>query len=213
MVNLVKKVIQQQAEKKEVAVANMSGTLNATQSYLNLLSGVAQGTTHLTRVGDEIRHCYLEINLFIYNTGTDATVGYGDCGFWAIVLDRGIQGTAPIFTNIFDDSIGGQQGLDFRSTTNGLEDRFKIIRREEWCIGETQTGGSIGVNPGYHIKEFIDLSNLGDDDGVQKFNSGSTASSTAIGANAIYFVIASARSSAQNVTTVVGQAKYRFTDV
>lgn len=221
-VSLIKKVIQGEAEKKEV-LTNISATATGTQSFVTLVNGVAQGTTAVTRIGDEVTHCYIEVSLGISNfvdaTAVVAALMQGDYGFWALVLDRQPNGATPAYTDIFDNSLGAGTGLDFRITTT-YQDRFKILSRNEWTVGcaGVDNGTTIsfitGAQP-YHIKEFIDLSKLGISNPLdQKANfSGTGATIASIDSGAIFFVWASTNTNADNNTTLKGQCKYRFSDI
>lgn len=217
LANFVKAVIRNDAEKKE-ALTGLTNTLTATQSAVTLVSGIAQGTTGITRVGLEVTHAYLEVTLTIYNqvTSVGAIPIGGDAGFWALVLDRQPNGAAPTFAQIFDDSVGGQSGNDFRITTTN-QDRFKILKREEWsigCAGALSAGAGAtysGAAP-YHCKEFIDMSKAKGFDSKANF-SGSGSSIASIDSGAIFFCIAGSLCDADNNTVYVGQVKYRFTDL
>lgn len=218
LANFIKAVVQGQAEKKE-AFFTLASTLAATQTAVVLINGIAQGNTEITRIGDEVKHAYVEINLFISNLVTANTAGpfTGDCGFWAVVLDRQPNGALAAFGDMFDTSIAGSAGLDFRITTKN-QNRFKIISRNEWCVGCSQVDNAAqglfvtGAQP-YHIKEFIDLSKLQGEDKSVHFNVGTTNAITAIDTGALLFVVAATTSDADNITTVIGQSKYRFTDI
>lgn len=219
LANFVKAVIRGDAEKKEV-LTSVSVTLNATQTSVQLINGCAQGTTGITRVGLEITHGYIEVSLGIINSvlATNLTGPYnGDWGFWALVLDRQPNGALPSFGAIFDDSVGGQPGNDFRITTTN-QDRFKILKREEWSVGcgsatpTSSTTLSVTGAPPYHCKEYLDLSKLKGPDAKVNF-SGSGSSIASIDSGSVYFVIAGCTSDADNTTPVVGQVKYRFSDV
>lgn len=212
----VKQIIHNEAEKKEV-LTNASSTLGASASFLTLLNGMAQGLTGITRVGLEVTHGYIEVAIAIQSVGTNTIVTPGgDCGFWAIVLDRQPNGVAAVFSDIFDTSNPQGAGLSLRITTTN-QDRFKIISRNEWTVGgnnQSAATAATGAHP-YHVKEYIDLSKLGLSNPLdQKANySGTGATIASIDSGALYFVCAGCFSSANNQTTVNSQIKYRFTDV
>lgn len=216
LANFIKAVVQGQAEKKEADTV-VSFTMNATQSNVQLISGCSQGTTGSNHVGDEIKHMYVEVDLSISNSvvATNSTGPFaGDTGFWAIVLDRQPDGALAAFTDIFDANV--TPGTAFRVTTKNQE-RFKILSRNEWavgCSGATLGGTAVitGAMP-YHIKEFIDLSKLRGNDAEQHFNAGTTGAITAIDSNCLLFVIGGSTSDADNTTVMIGQTKYRFTDI
>lgn len=216
----VQRAIRSEAERKEI-LASVGVTLTATQSLVQLINGIGAGTSYNQRVGLEVTHCYVEIDLGIFNqTVVNTSSNSGDFGFWAVVLDRQPNGATPAFGDIFDDSLAiGHQGTDFRITTTN-QDRFKVVSRNEWAVGFSGniTAGNYtqqtGASP-YHVKEFIDLSKLWMTDSKdQKANYSGTASNvTAIDSGALWFVVASSQSTANVNTIVVGQFKYRFVDV
>lgn len=221
IVRLIKKVIQGEAEKKEV-LTSVSATATGTQSFITLLNGIAQGTTALTRVGDEVTHCYIEISIgitnFVDTNAVAAALIQGDYGFWAIVLDRQPNGATPAYTDIFDNSLGVGTGTDFRITTT-YQDRFKILSRNEWSVGcagiDNGTATFVSGAQPYHIKEYVDLSKLGISNPLdQKANYSNTGATIAsIDSGAIFFVWASTNTNADNNTTLKGQCKYRFSDI
>lgn len=217
----VKRILRNDAESKEVLtsvsfLANATRT-NCTATSPTLLNGMAQGLTGTTRVGLEVTHAYLEVDLMIYNNLIDSNTGplVGDAGFWAIVLDRQPNSTAT-FATMFDNSLAIGEGTDFRITTTN-QDRFKIVSRNEWsvgCAGTFNAGVPVivsGAQP-YHVKEYIDLSKMhGLDQKTNYLDNGGTIVS--IDSGALYFVFASTTSDANNNTQCLGQAKYRFKDI
>lgn len=221
LVRLIKKVINSDAEKKEI-LTSLNTNANATATFVILVNGTAQGVAYNQRVGLEATHAYIEVSIGIINNpnfATNTTGPYGgDFGFWALVLDRQPNGAAPIYTDIFDNSAGtAAAGTDFRITTTN-QDRFKIISRNEWAVGcatgNPSSGAVIAITgaPPYHVKEYIDLSKLGGKDQKSNF-SGTGATIASIDSGALFFVWASSTSDADNNTTLYGQCKYRFTDV
>lgn len=215
LASFIKQVVKGTAEKKEI-LTSLASTLNTTQNNVILLNGVAEGTDYNQRVGREVTHNYIEVNIVISSNAASGSGLPGDCGFWAIILDRQPAGSLPAFNTMFDDSLSIGQGLDFRITSTN-QDRFKIISRNEWSCGNTGSftasvqGGS-GAQP-YHVKEFIDLSKIKGRDSTTNFNATSAAIGS-IDSGCLYFVVASTFGSTGNlVSTVVGAAKYRFTDV
>lgn len=217
LANFIKAVVRSSAEHKEV-LTSVGVTYNGTQSNVVVLNPVAEGSDYNQRVGREITHSYLEVNLGIFCLPpTGGNNALGDFGFWAIVLDRQPTGSLPAFNVIFDDSLGIGQGSDFRITTTN-QDRFKIISRNEWSIGSNgqfngpnPSSGMSGASP-YHVKEFIDLSKLGGRDQTVNYN-GTAGGIATIDSGAIYFVSAATLSSANATAQLIGQAKYRYTDV
>lgn len=220
MVSLVKKMIGRQAEKKEVLTSVNSTLTAAAQANVILLNGIAEGTDYTQRVGRSATHQYIEVNIGIYSTviGEATATQVGDFGFWALVYDRQPNGAQAAFTDMFDDSLGlGAVGTDFRITSTN-QDRFKILCREEWSVGANNVGAvasASGAVP-YHIKKFVDLSKAKGQDARGKY-SGTGGSITAIDEGSILFVCASALANLSAgvgaETKVLGQCKYRFTDM
>lgn len=216
----VKKLIQGAAEKKEI-LTDIGSTLNATQTNVIAVNLIGQGDTVLLRTGVAVQHSYIEVDLGMYNTaGTSTAVNFiGDWGFWAIVLDRQPNKALAAYGNIFDNTIAGSLGNNFRLTTD-YQDRFRVIAREEYAIGcsymtdAAAVAGGSGAVP-YHIKRYIDLSQLGKTNPLDQRTTfvGAGATIAAINSGALLFVVASALSTANNNTTVVGQVKWRFTDI
>lgn len=210
---MVKKAIGRVAEAKEI-LQDLGNTFNATQTYVALLNGVAEGTDYTNRVGRSVNHKYVEVSIGIINSLANtatATVSSGDYGFWSIVYDRQPNGALAAFSDIFD----GANGLAHRVTSKN-QDRFKIIAREEWAVGGnfqpiTAGVGGSGAQP-YHIRRFIDLSKLKGNDAKAKYQ-GTSAAITDIDEGALLFVAASSLTTAADNSVMVVNIKYRFTDM
>lgn len=216
LAGLVKRMISSKAEAKEV-LTSLTSTLNATQSNVILISGVAEGTDYNQRVGRSVSHKYIQIRVIINQQPQSAAANtFGDAGFWSIVLDRQPNGALSSFTNIYDTSAGAAvPGLAFRNTAL-YQDRFIVLAREEWSTGSTVTGnvgstGGSGAAP-YVCERFVDLTKKIGRDGQQKFN-GTDATISSINEGALLFVVASSNSTANVPISVIGNAKYRFTDM
>lgn len=214
----VKKIIRDDADHKEVTT-NVFTALNSTQAVTQLVNGVAEGVTNLTRIGKVITGMYIEVDLGIYNyeSGTaTAANSAGDFGFWAIVYDRQTNSGLATFANIFDQSNSGIAGVTFRKTTT-FQDRFHIVAREEWQVGQASGGATTptvvtGAQP-YHIKRFIDLSKIMKGQDQKTDFNGTDATVSSIDKGNFIFCCAGTLCSATSITQVVGQVKYRYTDL
>jgi len=212
----IKAVIQNTAEKKQ-ALTGIAATLNNAQTVVTLVSGMSQGATGSNRVGDEINYVYFEVNIAAYNSViTTSTPPNGDCGFWSLILDRQPNGALAAFADIYDDSVGGISGLDFRTSLKNA-DRFLVLKTEEWSIGcgYLNTAGTYSTLSGaepYKCKSFVDMRKKGND-AKESFNAGTTGAITAIDSNAVLFVWASTLTTTNNNTNLLAQVKCRYTDM
>lgn len=216
-VALIKKIISNQAEAKEV-LTYLSATLNATQSYISLLNAVAEGTDYNTRVGRSITHKYIHLQMSIVMNAdvTAADQAYGETGFWSIVFDRQSNGAAPAFGDIYD-TLGGTvpPGLAHRNTGN-FQDRFKVVCHEDFALGSNNkgvavTGGGTGAVP-YRCNKYIDLTNWKGGDQNTKFLS-NAATINAIDTGAFFLIVAGQYVTATNTAFWSANVKYRFTDM
>lgn len=210
----VKKVLHQSAEHKE-AVTNLNTDLNSTQTSVQVLNAIAEGTSPISRVGRAVTHSYCEVDIAITFQNISSNIDpRGDFGFWAIVLDRQPNGALAAFGDIFDTT-NSVPGLAFRNTLN-FQDRFKILCREEWVVGQMGIASAAALfstgAQAYHMKKYIDMSNLEGNDATTNYL-GSTANINTIDQGALLFVAASTVSTATNAAHIYGQAKWRFTDV
>lgn len=178
---------------------------NTPTTMVQLLNGIAQGTSEVQRLGNVIQSEYIDMKIAIR---PDANTVGGDYGFWAIVLDRQTNGAAPAFSNMFDTTTITTVGLAPRNTVD-YPDRFKIICMESWAANNTANPG--GSNP-YFVHQFINLAKQlrGKDRKVSYLNN--AAPVTSMASNAIYLVIACNRGTAAQPTLVSVGVKYRFTD-
>lgn len=194
-------------EKKEAQQVQAFTDIQITTptSLVVLINGVATGTDTTNRIGRKVTSQYIEIKVCI-QCGISNTLG--DCGFWAIVLDRQSDGAAPAFSDIFDTSTAiATPGLAPRNTVLNAE-RFLILAIEQWAVAIGQQ------TPPYYCQRFIDLRRLSHPDSTTNFN-GTGATVSSIGTGGIFFVAAStlATNTANFPTRVAFGSKYRFIDM
>lgn len=183
----------------------------ATQNA-QLLNGIAEGSTALTREGRVIKFRNLRIKLF-FSSATGAGGSFGTVPtnvHWAVVLDRQCNGSTISYSTVFDTSVVTDAALAYKNTA-AQDARFKVIR-EGMVSCPITSGGALPI-----VDEYMDLGKtLGPEDRGCKF-SGTGATESSIATNALWLVMAVSGQGAFADGTVPvrysSSSKLRFTDV
>jgi len=143
----------------------------------NLLNGIAQGDTEITRDGKKINMNGLQINVAVAPASATAVPTYG---WWAVILDRQPNGSALTPAGVYDTTGSVDLMLAVRNVDN-LK-RYKVLKREDFVVGTIDDG----CYPKF--EEYIDLKKalLDVDRNVRYSGTGSTIAS--ISTNSLYFV-------------------------
>lgn len=177
-------------------------TGNVDVSSCNVVTLIAQGTENTQRVGRKCKHHSVAFNLY-----ASCSSAAGIAGFWAIVLDRQVNGALAAITDVFDTSSGAPTPLSWKNTIL-YADRFKILRMVPFTVGSPSLGGSP-----FLCRDWVDLRNLPGLDQTINFNgTGNTVGDINHGAILLCYCINSMNGN--NMTGVAtANIKYRFTDV
>lgn len=185
---------------------NLYGGTSSTGGYTYLLNGMATGTDNASnRLGRQIRHQSVEFRGWFFNNMTAGAASEGDGGFMGIVLDRQPNSATVVFSDIFDTASMSIPGISLHTNIKN-KNRFKILKMENYCIGNTQSGAS----PSYH-HFFVDLTTLTGRDQLAVFSS--TSGGNTIDSGAVYFFMGQTVSGA-SLTGTQGSwaAYYKYTD-
>lgn len=132
-------------EKKHHDV-ELSTNAVSTTPQINLLTGIAQGDTNLTRTGNDILMKTLEMKFKI--TQHASATRYTTVTGW-LICDKRCDGTLPGYTDIFDDPTSTSDRVIAMRNDDNLE-RFVVIKKWRWLL--TESGREVSVTD-----EFVKL--------------------------------------------------------
>lgn len=143
----------------------------------NLLNGIAQGDTEITRDGKKINMNGLQINVAVAPASATAVPTYG---WWAVILDRQPNGAALTPAGVYDTTGSVDLMLAVRNVDN-LK-RYKVLKRQDFVVGTIDDG----CYPKF--EEYIDLKKALQDVDRNVRYSGTGATIASIATNSLYFV-------------------------
>lgn len=193
-------------ELKEITAfpsASLYGGTTANGTTLSLINAISEGSDSTNRIGRKITHAYLDIKVQIKSTGVSSVA---DAGFWAVVLDRQVNGALPAFSDVYDTTSVTTVGLSPKNTLL-YQDRFQILATDTWAVNTVS-----GAGAPYMCHRYIDMSKLSGRDKTCQFN-GSGATIGDINTGAVYFICADTSGGATTGSTVTAGIKYRFYDM
>jgi len=125
--------------KPEVKIKYSQGSITnlTTAGSITLLSGIAQGVTAVTRIGDTIRPTRLKLNVKC-TAGNDASSSLQGF-YYAIVKDKETSGTQPVQTGTVNAIFEGSGPLD-AFVQDEVKDKYYVMRMVQHSFNELALG-------------------------------------------------------------------------
>jgi len=182
-------------EVKQLQTVTTISNLAQATGNIAYISGVAQGTTDASRIGDTIRPKYLNVSQYFINPGATA-------GFYStfVVLDKESNGVVPVISGTAQAVFSTFNNTEV-FTNPSTEKRFKILKRFD-VSSASHLSGAPGGSLVQHAR--IPLS------GMMHFHDTSSAQ-TGAGKNALYLITITNDST--NVADFSLTSQLGFTDV
>lgn len=174
-----------------------STQLSNTTGYLDLLTGVAQGSDLINRIGNSINYKSISVEGFV-NLSSLNTNNF-DLVKISLVLDRQANGSSPAWTDIYGS---GAAPFSLAQRNKQTVDRYKVLK--EWKL-DLDTNGRTMVKFSAYIKFPYNK------DYTQKFN-GTGATIASIESNPIYLVYEGAQTTATFPSYINYYTRVRFAD-
>ena len=191
-------------ELKTVDVNYGQITLNATQSSVTTLNGVALGNYFYNRIGNKVTPVSIDSDILVSNNSTNAAG-------WAIVRvaliwDKQPTGAVPAYADIFQDvnSAGTAVSTGFSGRNLQTSDRFTTISHTDLVVPPLNAANGSG-----NVRRFKYYKKLS---GFQQQFKGDAATIASISTGALYLVLY-APTDATNTVDVWADHRFRYYDL
>jgi len=135
--------------------AIVSTTVSVASNTIQLLNGMAQGTTASTRLGRRIRIMSIQLRGRIFSAATTTVSKAAVC----VVYDKQANAADPAWQDVWDNStaLGANSPFAMRNLSNA--DRFVVLWREEFDVLGNVTATAI-TDKGTHVIDHYRRCNL-----------------------------------------------------
>lgn len=172
-------------------------------SLVQLLNGMAQGTTASTRIGRKIDIKSIQSRLNIQAQATAVTQQIACC----VVFDTQANGVAPTWQDVFDNStaLGANRPWAMRNMSNAQ--RFQVIWYEKFNITGATAAGLATDETNETIEKYNKC------DLVTQYNAGVAGTIADIQTGSLYFMAVSSAATGSTVaSTLTGTIRIRYAD-
>jgi len=190
-------------ENKQVDTNLTTVSLNATQTSVVCINGVAQGAANYQRIGNKINPKLSDLSLVMRNASTTDETWVR----WALIWDSQppVSGTAPTYDEIYQgvNAAGTTSSVFFANRNMNTTDRFHTIASAETLLLARDSSAG-----GLYMKDYRSIRPL---TGLQQQFRGSTSGAADISTGALYLVLY-APSSATAQVVVSYDHRFKYTD-